>query len=258
MTAPATLVGLSSGSAPDLDAARLAALALALGGSTVDVRAGKGHRWEGSGGLAVLRGAGTDVCFVGTGIVLGDPAHPVEACTALPWLEPGLPVKVFAAEGCTDPQRLGLTLAQVAALSARTGGSRLVLVETHHGYAPVPELAELCELAGTGILLDTMGLARIAPDPVTAAARLAPWTSHGQVKGFDWSAPATSRHQPLASCSEPTREVLAAAGTLRAVTVETKAPSLREDTALLIDWYAAGTRHAPHPDSSALIEETLL
>ncbi|WP_392667282.1 hypothetical protein [Streptomyces sp. LN785] len=256
MTAPATRVGLSSGSAPDLDAVRLAALVLAVGGSTLDVRAGKGHRWERTGGLTGLRAAGVDVSFVGTGVVLGDPAHPAEECRTLPWLEPGLPVKVFAAEGCTDPTRWQLTLAQIGALSARTGDSRLVLVETHHGYAPVTELAELCERAGTGILLDTMGLARIAPDPAPAAARLAPWTSHGQVKGFDWSAPATSRHKPLASCAGPTREVLAAAGALRAVTVETKAPSLEEDTALLLDWYAAGAR--PAPDSPAPHEETLL
>ncbi|MFG2328476.1 hypothetical protein ACGFMM_02505 [Streptomyces sp. NPDC048604] len=244
MTAPPTRVGLSSGSAPGLDAAALAALTRDLGGSTVDVRAGKGHGWEATGGLDGLRAAGVDVSFVGVGTVLGDPAHPADGCAVLPWLEPGRPVKVFAAEGCTAPGRYELTLAQLAALSARTGDSRLVLVETHHGYAPVGELADLCERAGTGILLDTMGLARITDDPAAAAARLAPWTSHGQVKGFDWTAPGTSRHRPLASCAEATREVLAAAGELRAVTVESKAPSLAEDTALLLDWYAPDASHS--------------
>ncbi|MER6557466.1 hypothetical protein ABT300_06815 [Streptomyces sp. NPDC001027] len=239
-----TGVGLSSGSAPGLDAAALAALTLELGGGTVDVRAGKGHAWEDTGGLAGLRAAGVEVGFVGIGTVLGDPAHPADGCAALPWLEPGLPVKVFAAEGCTAPGRYELTLAQVAAVTARTGDSRLVLVETHHGYAPVGELVDLCERAGTGILLDTMGLARITDDPAAAAARLAPWTTYGQVKGFDWADPAGSRHRPLASCAGPTREVLAAAGALRAVTVESKAPSLAEDTALLLDWYAAGASRA--------------
>ncbi|MFI5978422.1 hypothetical protein [Streptomyces sp. NPDC051452] len=255
MSAPATRVGLSSGSAPDLTADALAALTLDLGGSTVDVRAGKGHRWEDSGGVAGLRAAGVDVCFVGTGIVLGDPAHPAARCGAQPWLEPGLSVKVFAAEGCTAPDRVDLTVAQIAALSARTGDGRLVLVETHHGYAPVDELAALCEHHGTAILLDTMGLARITPDPASAAARLAPWTTHGQVKGFAWDAPDTSRHQPLATCAAPTREVLARAGDLRAVTAETKAPSLAEDIALLRQWYASGAR--PAPDSPALLEEIL-
>ncbi|MET7622699.1 hypothetical protein [Streptomyces sp. NPDC005408] len=238
MTAPTTRVGISSGSVPRLGAAELAALALSLGGSIVDVRAGKGHAWERSGGLAALRAAGADVSFLGVGTVLGDPAHPVDACAALPWLEHGLPVKVFAAEGCTGPGRLDLTLAQIRALTSRVGASNLVLVETHHGYAPVDELAALCERAGTSILLDTMGLARIAPDPVSAAARLSPMTSSAQVKGFAWEHPHTSQHLPLDSCAEPTREVLAAAGALRAITVESKAPSLAEDTSLLLEWYA--------------------
>ncbi|MER5891310.1 hypothetical protein ABT160_46540 [Streptomyces sp. NPDC001941] len=256
MNAPATRVGLSSGCAPALTAGALAALTRDLGGSTVDVRAGKGHAWETSGGLAALREAGVDVCFVGTGIVLGDPAHPASACAAQPWLEPGLPVKVFAAEGCTAPGSAALTAAQIAALSDRTGHAGLVLVETHHGYAPVEELAALCADFGTSVLLDTMGLARITDDPQGAAARLAPWTTHAQVKGFDWDAPATSRHRPLADCADRTRAVLTAAGTLRAVTAETKAPSLPQDTALLRGWYAPGAAPAPAP--SALIEETLL
>ncbi|MBM7443043.1 hypothetical protein [Streptomyces sp. HB132] len=240
MTAPVPVprVGISSGSAPDHGAAELAALTLSCGGSVVDVRAGKGHAWEGSGGLATLRAAGADVSFVGVGTVLGDPAHPAGGCSSLPWLEPGLPVKVFAAEGCTAPGRLDLTLAQIRALTARVGASHLVLIETHHGYAPVDELAALCERAGTGILLDTMGLARIAPDPVSAAARLSPMTAFVQVKGFAWEHPATSRHLPLDSCAESTREVLAAAGPLRSITVESKAPSLAEDIALLLEWYA--------------------
>lgn len=244
-----TLVGLSSGSAARLDAAELGALALSLGGTAVDVRAGKGHAWE-RGGLAGLRAAGAEVCFVGIGTVLGDPAYAAGTTGDVSrWLEPGLPVKVFAAEGCTAPERLDLTLRQIEALAALVGGPGRVLVETHHGYAPVEELVDLCERAGTGVLLDTMGLARIHPDPVAAAARLAPWTAYAQVKGFDWNAPDTSRHQPLAaSCAGPTRELLTAAGPLRAVTVESKAPSLADDTALLLEWYAADSRPASHEE----------
>ncbi|MBV6701284.1 hypothetical protein [Kitasatospora aureofaciens] len=236
-----TLLGLSSGSAPGLGASELARLVLSLGGSAVDVRAGKGHAWQREG-LAGLRTAGARVCFVGVGTVLGRADGPLLAADEPAHLEPGLPVKVFAAAGCTEPGRFEATLAQVTELAELVGGVDRVLVETHHGYAAVPELAELCERAGTGVLLDTMGLARIHPDPAAAAARLAPWTSYAQVKGFDWSAPETSRHQPLAtSCAAETREVLAAAGALRAVTVESKAPSLAEDLALLRSWYPTDT-----------------
>jgi hypothetical protein len=244
------LIGVSSGSAPHLDAAALAGLVLSLGGTAVDVREGKGHAWE-AAGLDGLRAAGAEVCFVGVGTVLGDADHPPGGIDGLRRLEKGLPVKVFAAAGCAAPERLGLTLAQVEALVARVGDSSLVLVETHHGYASVPELEELCRRAGTSVLLDTMGLARIDGDPVAAAARLAPWISYAQVKGFDWDAPGTSRHRPLAGARpELTRRVLDAAGALRAVTVESKAPSLAEDTALLREWYVPGP-----PPSPALSEE---
>ncbi|MFE2284667.1 hypothetical protein ACFXDJ_10880 [Streptomyces sp. NPDC059443] len=248
-----TLVGLSSGSAPALGAAELARLTLELGGTAVDVRAGKGHAWE-QGGLAGLRAAGVGVCFVGIGTVLGGAAHPLPAAADLDQLEPGLPVKVFAAEGCTAPEAFDRTRQQIQELAARVGGTERVLVETHHGYAPVPELLELCERTGVRILLDSLGLARIHPDPAAAAARLAPWTSYAQVKGFDWASPGSNGHLPLAlSCAGPTRELLAAAGPLRAVTVESKAGALAEDMALLLDWYAPAP--APAPASSPALSE---
>ncbi|OKK12193.1 hypothetical protein AMK16_32040 [Streptomyces sp. CB00455] len=252
-----TLIGLSSGSAAHLDGPELARLTLSLGGTAVDVRAGKGHAWE-ADGLAGLRRAGCEVCFVGIGDVLGEAA----ASPGTGPLEQGLPVKVFASAGCMAPGRRESTLRHIALLTSLVGESSRVLVETHHGYASVPELVELCERAGTGILLDTMGLARIHPDPVVAAALLAPWTSYAQVKGFDWNAPDTSRHQPLAtSCAEPTRDVLSAAGPLRAVTVESKAPALAEDLALLRAWYAGEPRPAlaaTPPTASAPAKEVLI
>ncbi|MFE1877757.1 hypothetical protein ACFW9N_44155 [Streptomyces sp. NPDC059496] len=230
-------IGLSSGSAPQLGATALAALVRDLGGTAVDVRAGKGHGWE-EGGLAGLRAAGVEICFVGLSTVLGDPGHPPSAVTANPWPEPELPVKAFAAAGCTAPDRLDLTLAQIAALADRVGDPARVLVETHHGYALVPELADLCVRTGVGILLDTLGLARIHPDPVAAAAELAPWTAYAQVKGFDQATPGVGGHLPLrSSCAALTRDVLAAVPTLRAVTVETRAGSLADDIALLTEWF---------------------
>ncbi|QNP67879.1 hypothetical protein [Streptomyces genisteinicus] len=239
-------LGLSSGSAPELDADGLAALTLRLGGDAVDVRASKGHAWEGSGGLRALRAAGVRVCFVGHSTVLGRPGSP-PADPA--WLEDGLPVKVFAAEGCTAPEHRDRTRRQIAALAAASGGPGNVLVETHHGYAPVPELRRLCEETGVRLLLDTLGLARIHPDPVAAAAELAPWISYAQVKGFDPGAPGTGGHLPLeGSRAAWTGEVLAAAGELRAVTVESRAGALDGDLAVLRDLYRTpATAAAPGP-----------
>ncbi|MFI9628867.1 hypothetical protein [Streptomyces sp. NPDC052042] len=245
MSPSATRVGLCSGSAPGLSADALATLTRSLGGSTVDVRVGKGHAWETTGGLAALRAAGCAVAFVGVGTVLGDPAHPAGVHDGPSRPEPGLPVKVFAAEGCTAPERIDLTLAQVRALADLVGGPHLVLAETHHGYAPVEELAALCTRAGTGIVLDTLGLARITDDPVRAVGRLARWISYAQVKGFDPDDPHTSPHLPLgSSCADLTHRLLTTAGPLKAVTVESKAGSLAEDTALLLQWYASTPRSA--------------
>ncbi|WNI30685.1 hypothetical protein [Streptomyces sp. ITFR-6] len=246
------LIGVSSGAAPRLDAGALAGLALSCGGTAVDGRDGKGQAWE-AGGLGALRAAGAEVCFVGVSTVLGSAEHPPGSVDGLRMPERGLPVKVFAAAGCTAPDRFALTLAQIEALTARVGDSSLVLVETHHGYAPVAELDELCRRAGTSVLLDTMGLARIDADPGAAAARLARWIPYAQVKGFDWDEPATSRHRPLASARpELTRKVLDAAGELRAVTVESKAPSLAEDMALLREWYP------PEPPLPQVLSEEIL
>ncbi|MGW4245790.1 hypothetical protein [Nocardia sp. NPDC004722] len=148
-------------------------------------------------------------------------------------------MKVFAAIGCLRPDRLRSTHADVADLARRVGSGN-VLVETHHGFAPVPELVDLCAQTGTRILLDTLGLARIAEDPITAAEELSPWISHAQVKGFDWRDPQAARHLPLeSSCATPTHELLAAAASLHAVTVESKAGALAADVALLRGWYPA-------------------
>jgi len=237
MTGSAIRLGLSSGSAPRLSAAALAELTLACGGTVVDLRAGKGQNWEGDG-LREVRAAGVEVSFVGIGTVLGDPRFAPEEAASEPSLEPGRPVKVFAAEGCTEPDRIDLTIRQIDALVGVVGRSELVLVETHHGYAPVAELLDLHARTGVRILLDTMGLARLDPDPLGATRLLAPYTAAAQVKGFDWTAPDSSRHLPLRSGAGPTREMLRLLPHLTSVTVESKAGTPEDDLAVLRTWLA--------------------
>lgn len=230
--------GLSSGSVSAASAAELGRLTASLGGDVVDLRAGKGHRWE-EDGIAAVRAEGVDVAFVGISAALGDPRSLPETLTGLV-PEPGLPVKVFAAEGCTSPSRFGLTSHQIKVLTDAAGSAGRVLVETHHGYAPVPELLDLCERTGVRILLDTLGLARVDSQPLDAARQLADLTVAVQVKGFDWADPEHSRHLPLGTCEGPTRRILDVLPHVAAATVESKAGCLEGDLRALRAWLAAG------------------
>ncbi|WP_326617704.1 hypothetical protein [Streptomyces decoyicus] len=230
------LTGLSSGTAPDLSAIELADLVLRNGGTAVDLRVGKGHRWE-EQGTPAFRDAGVDIAFLGTGIVLGDPAYSPASLGTIAGIVPGLPVKVFARAGCTRPEALDLTQRQVSVLAAHLGSSGRVLVETHRGYAPVGELRRLSRLTGIRLLLDTLGLAQIAGRPSAAAAQLADVVSAAQIKGFDWNSPLETRHCALASVADRTQELLARLPHLASVTVETRAGSGAEDLRLINNWW---------------------
>lgn len=230
--------GLSSGCVPALPAGELGRLTASLGGEVVDLRAGKGHRWE-EDGLGAVRAEGVDVAFVGISAVLGDPCSVPEALAGLV-PEPGLPVKVFAAEGCTDPSAFELTSRQIKVLADAVGSADRILVETHHGYAPVPELLDLCERAGVRILLDTLGLARVDDQPLDSARLLADHTVAVQVKGFDWADPEHSRHFPLETCRAQTRRILDVLPHVTAVTVESKAGRPDDDLHVLREWLSAG------------------
>ncbi|WP_019632750.1 hypothetical protein [Actinomadura atramentaria] len=216
-----TRLGLSSGTAPRLAAAELAALVRGAGGSVADLRADKGHRWE-DDGLAGL--GGLAVSFVGLSVVLGASDQRPDAAARFP----GLPVKVFAAPGAASA---AATRDQLAALTADRAPDQ-VLVETHRGGAAPAELAELCARYGCRLVVDNLGLHEIADDEPAALALLAPWASAVQVKGFD----------PAADGGRPAHRPLAAAdlGWLAAfrtaavdITVESRAGTPRDDLAAL-------------------------
>lgn len=244
-------IGLSSGCAPELDAADLAALTREHGGSVVDLRAGKDHAWE-AGGIDALRAGGVDVCFVGISSVLGREDDADRPGPGAAHLREGVPVKVFAAAGCTAAPAAELTRRHVADLVDRVGRSVDVLVETHHGYADVDELEVLARTFGVSILLDTMGLARITDDPVGAAARLAPWTRFAQVKGFDPDQVSTSRHEALTGASSSlTRRLIAAAGGVEAITLETRSPTIADDLAAMRGWWGGQLSSHLHKEAGA-------
>ncbi|OPF76707.1 hypothetical protein VT50_0222950 [Streptomyces antioxidans] len=230
------LTGLSSASAPQLPGAELAALVRRHGGRTVDLRCGKGHRWE-TDGLAPFADAGVDIAFIGVGVVLGDLADDALDPARDAPLRAGVPVKVFAAPHCMAPDRLEVTRHQVRALADRVGGVENVLVETHDGGASPQTLAALHTEMGVRLVLDTLGLARITPDPLDAAGELSALVPAAQVKGFDWKSPRDTRHLPLAQYAGPTRTLLAALPRLARVTVETHAGSHAEDLILINTWW---------------------
>ncbi|AUA17204.1 hypothetical protein GTZ89_14855 [Streptomyces sp. SID8382] len=230
------LTGLSSGSAPELPGAELAALVRRHGSHTVDLRFGKGHRWE-TDGLAPFAEAGVDVAFIGVSVVLGGSREEVLDSALDAPLRTGVPVKVFAAPDCMAPDRLDTTRQQVDALADQVGGVGNVLVETHYGGESPQTLAALHAETGVRLLLDTLGLARISPDPLVVAGGLSALVPAAQVKGFDWKNPRDTRHLPLAETAGPTRTLLAALPQLARVTVETHAGSHVEDLSLINTWW---------------------
>ncbi|MFE7745286.1 hypothetical protein [Nocardia sp. NPDC057455] len=218
--------GLSSGTLPGSSAAELAALTSAAGGAGVDLRAGKGHGWERHGideGIAAVLGAGLSIYFLGSGLQLGERAsrfHSIRPAIAVP-------IKVF----CVAEPDQALVDAQCCA--AVEQGIEL-LVETHHGGPDVVRLTALAERTGIGVVLDLLGLARIGGASRTQLRDLAPHVRAVQVKGFEppengW------RHRPLESSDlDQVRQIVDDGAPVRAITVESRAGTPRQDLAVVL------------------------
>lgn len=228
-------VGFSSNCSPALTGAGLAALAVDIGAQVVDLRVGRGQGWE-SDGTAPLRAAGVQPVFVGVSLVLGRPNQPcLPRLAELDRLAAAdLPVKVFAAESLgTDPRAYELAVDQAAVLQSVVGQGRL-LVETHHGYAAVADLARLCRDTGCRMLLDSLGLARLGVALDEAMLLLRPYVVAMQVKGYDVAAPTTSVHYPLRTMGATYAARLCALLPPGVpVLVESKAGALAEDVSVL-------------------------
>jgi hypothetical protein len=227
-------IGLSSGTLPRSSAAELAETVIDLGGRGVDLRIGKGQRWEQDGAAAGLRdilAAGIEVFFTGVGWRLGDPALVVDAAPDMPvtW-----PIKVF----CVADPDLALVTDQVAA--AADAGLRL-WAETHAGGPSVAGLIRLADATGVGIVLDTLGLAEIGGMDHGQLADLAPHVRAAQVKGVLRTADGT-RHRPLKNEDLDDIAQVAHFGVLRSVTVESRAGTPRADMAILARFVAEQTR----------------
>ncbi|WP_146607931.1 hypothetical protein [Spongiactinospora gelatinilytica] len=217
-------LGLSSGSVPRLRACDLAVLTRGGGGTVVDLRAGKGQRWE-QDGIAAL--AGLPIAFVGVSVTLGqmDTGEGFAAARRFP----GLPVKVLAAEGAAGRRMCD---DQIAALTRDRDASD-ILIETHRGGAGPAELADLCHRYGCALVIDNLGLYEISADFAGDAMALAPLARAVQVKGFT-PAPYPGerpRHRPLTADDLPWLDVFAGASV--DITVESRAGAPAQDLAVL-------------------------
>jgi hypothetical protein len=211
-------LGLSSASAPHATAFELAESVRRTGGSVVDLRAGRDHRWEVDGIDALGE---VEVSFVGLSVTLGLPEQPMDGGSRFP----GLPTKVFAARGSAAEPR---TAAQLDLLGADRAPDQ-VLIETHHGCAEPEELLTLCIRHGCRMVLDVLGLSRISDDFQTDVQRLAPHVAAAQVKGFD---PQSFRHRALNDHDLDWLELLP---DRLDITVESRAGDPLRDLARLVD-----------------------
>jgi len=233
------MIGVSSGSFDDWDAVEAADRVVAAGGTTVDLRVGKGQRWEAQG-VEPFLDAGLEVAFLGLSCTLGvDDARTVMARHRRD-LARGWPVKVFCAEGSRETERLAVARDLLAALADAVGGPGRVALETHRGHAPVAEVVAWAQEDGTSVVLDSMGLAGVSADPVEDARRLDPHVRFVQVKGFE-EIDGRTRHRPLEHDAEWHTKLLAVLSNPAAITVESRAGDLARDVACVARiWGAIG------------------
>jgi hypothetical protein len=231
-------IGFSTGCCPELTGPEIAALAVRLGVDVLDIRAGKGQAWE-SDGLAPLADAGLRVAFAGVSVVLGRPAAPVDQCLSL--LDSvgasAVPVKVFADAGVgRDADADALARSQIAQILAARGPAGL-LIETHHGYADLVSLVELCADTDALLLLDTFGLARLGTALVDAEPLLSGQVAACQVKGFTDAGP-QARHVALAQMpGEHGQQLRAIVPPGSPILVESRSGTLEADLRTIRDWF---------------------
>ncbi|HST80757.1 MAG TPA: hypothetical protein VLL08_03325 [Kineosporiaceae bacterium] len=237
VTTTASRFGLSSGSAPGDTAAQLLARLQRWELGTVDLRFGKGHAWE-AGGTTVFTTAGIEIAHIGVSVTLGAVDVDLDALEAglSRMLDPGraVPVKVFAGatlddQGAAGAKAWDLAERQITRLARISG--RPPLVETHHGYASIATLGELCQKLGCAVLLDVFGLQRLTgglsdPDDV-----LRTWTRAVQVKGF--AVDDVGKHLPLSRMPEAAWALLRDLPEPVPVTLESRSGTIGDDITTL-------------------------
>ncbi len=236
------LVGVSSSSLRHSSAQELLAAATAAGADCIDLRAGRGQRWEPD--LDVIADA-LPVVFVGVSASLGaGSAGPLASDHLMrSVLARGIALRLFAAplDDAAAVRRFGDEVAQLRGL---WGPDLRLIVEPHTATPTLAQLDEVLTEHRVGAVVDTLGLVRLGARLEEARAFLRRHAAAVQVKGIGLR-DGDYRHVGLDAAPTLTAWTAALlAGSRVPITVETKAGTVADDIRV-IRGLAAAPQGAP-------------
>jgi hypothetical protein len=221
------LVGVSSSSLRHGSAQDLLRSAAAVGADCIDLRAGRGQRWEPE--LDLIANA-LPVAFVGVGASLGAgvPEAPAPPELMRSIVERGIVLRLFV-EPVDDAEAVRRFADDVARLRGAWGPELRLAVEPHTAAPALVQLDPVLAEHRVGAVVDTLGLVRLRARLDDARAFLLRHAVAVQVKGLALHN-GDYRHVALESAPSVMRWTAALlVGTDVPVTVETKAGTVAED-----------------------------
>lgn len=190
----------------------------------VDLRVGRGQRWELAGPDQILS-LGIGITFFGSDIVIGDPNSSMSGRALELAVSYNVAIRVFLAHKANA----ALVDAHIDVLTKALGGAELIWLETHRGYAEPDALAHLCARSSCGIILDNYGLFQISKDCRREADRVAPFVKALQVKGFWDTINVKQPHLGLDNLSGVQNNILRGDFGVCPMILESKANTLEQD-----------------------------
>jgi hypothetical protein len=232
-----TAFGYSSSCFPAKSFDELVTVTAASGGTCLDLRAQRAQAWEDERTIADLAKE-MSISFVGTSIVLGSPlpTHQEDKRRLREATAAGVPIRCFVPTRLADPSVWADAVRAVKFLRSSYCDPAL-LVECHRSEPRVEVVVDFLEATGLGLLIDTLGLARLEVPPSEAGELASRYAGAIQVKGFVREDGTGWRHGPLGCAPEAlelARTVILRAGDHVSATVETKSDTAAADLAVLI------------------------
>ncbi|MGD6976504.1 hypothetical protein [Bacillus altitudinis] len=225
-------VGFSTNCFPEKTADEILAYLKKLKCNTLDLRVGKGQKWEEKGCDFFIEN-GIKIAFIGLDLVLGKQFFTKELIKELltPYKNLNVKIKILAHKSCMSEHNKMITIQQISEIKKNILNKN-ILVETHYGYADIDTLLTLHQETGVDILLDIMGLFKICNDIENISLLcLKKAVKAMQIKGFDWCNPINSRHLPLEKINlNPLKKILELLDNPSMfITIETRSNSYEED-----------------------------